>query len=39
MKNKDIKKAARILFGINLIAAGIGHVTFARKPFQAQVPN
>lgn len=36
---KNIKKAARILLGANLIFAGIGHLTFARKAFRAQVPD
>jgi uncharacterized membrane protein len=31
--------AARYLLGANMIGAGIGHLTFARKPFQAQVPS
>ncbi|OOQ59863.1 DoxX family protein [Mucilaginibacter pedocola] len=39
MKAKHIKKAARIVLGANLILAGISHLTFARKPFRAQVPN
>ncbi|SDE96602.1 Uncharacterized membrane protein [Mucilaginibacter pineti] len=39
MKTKTIKKAARILLGANLIFAGISHLSFARKAFQAQVPN
>ncbi|QIL40692.1 hypothetical protein G7074_16315 [Pedobacter sp. HDW13] len=39
MKEKHIKKAAKILLGSGLITAGIGHLTFARKPFQAQVPD
>ena len=30
--------AARIALGLMLIAAGTAHLTFARKPFQAQVP-
>lgn len=34
-----IKKTARILLGTFLVAAGIGHLTYARKPFQAQVPD
>lgn len=29
----------RILLGVALIFAGIGHLTFARKEFQAQVPD
>ncbi len=28
-----------MLLGAGLITAGIGHLTFARKPFQAQVPD
>jgi uncharacterized membrane protein len=39
MDTKVVKKAARILLGANLIVAGIGHLTFARKGFRAQVPN
>lgn len=39
MKEENIKTAARILLGAGLITAGIGHLTFARKAFQAQVPN
>jgi uncharacterized membrane protein len=39
VKEENIKKAARILLGAGLITAGIGHLTFARKPFQAQVPD
>lgn len=34
-----LKTGARILLGANLILAGIGHLTFARKEFRAQVPN
>jgi uncharacterized membrane protein len=29
----------RILLGLFMIAAGIGHLTFQRSEFQAQVPN
>ena len=39
MKNESVKNAARILLGVNLIVAGISHLTFARKPFRAQVPD
>jgi uncharacterized membrane protein len=39
MKVENIKKAARILLGANLIFAGISHLTFARKDFKAQVPD
>lgn len=34
-----IKNTARILLGANLILAGIGHMSFARKEFRAQVPD
>lgn len=39
MKEENIKKAAKILLGAGLVFAGIGHLTFARKEFQAQVPD
>ncbi|GAB3500418.1 membrane protein [Spirosoma knui] len=39
MNEKDVKKVARILLGANLIFAGVSHLTFARKAFQAQVPD
>ncbi|MDR3679391.1 MAG: hypothetical protein P4L41_05445 [Flavipsychrobacter sp.] len=39
METKRIQQAARIILGANLILAGIGHLSFARKGFQAQVPN
>jgi uncharacterized membrane protein len=39
MKTENIKTAARILLGANLIFAGISHLTFARKAFKAQVPD
>ena len=41
MKTADvkIKSVARILLGAMLITAGIGHLSFARKEFQAQVPD
>jgi uncharacterized membrane protein len=39
MKEENLKAAARILLGANLIFAGISHLTFARKDFQAQVPD
>ena len=39
MQEENIKKAARIVLGANLVLAGIGHLTFARKGFQAQVPD
>lgn len=39
MDSKTVRKVARIALGANLIVAGISHLTFARKPFQAQVPD
>ncbi|QEM09983.1 hypothetical protein [Mucilaginibacter rubeus] len=39
MEKQKIKKIARIVLGANLVIAGISHLTFARKAFQAQVPN
>jgi uncharacterized membrane protein len=39
MDTQQIKNTARILLGAGLIVAGIGHLTFARKEFQAQVPD
>lgn len=35
----NLKCTAKILLGAGLIFAGIGHLTFARKAFQAQVPD
>lgn len=31
--------AARYVLGTFMVGAGVGHLTFARKPFQAQVPD
>lgn len=39
MNAKTMKKIARIGLGGALVFAGIGHLTFARKDFQAQVPD
>lgn len=39
MKEENIKTAARVILGAGLIYAGISHLTFARKEFQAQVPD
>lgn len=39
MKRNKAETFGRILMGSGLILAGIGHLTFARKPFRAQVPN
>lgn len=36
---RNIQTAAKLLLGAGLIAAGTGHLTFARKAFQAQVPD
>jgi uncharacterized membrane protein len=36
---KTAKSTARILLAAGLIFAGIGHLTFARATFQAQVPT
>lgn len=33
------RSAARVVLGIALIIAGLGHLTFARHDFQAQVPD
>lgn len=33
------KTIARVLLGASLVLAGIGHLTFARQEFQAQVPD
>jgi uncharacterized membrane protein len=38
MKTKNIKTVARALLGAGLVFAGIGHLSFARKDFRAQVP-
>ena len=37
--DKVIKKALRVLLGSFLVTAGVGHLTFLRKDFQAQVPD
>lgn len=39
MKKETIKNGSRILLGGALIFAGVGHLSFARKEFQAQVPE
>ena len=33
------RTVTRVLFGATLVFAGISHLTFARKDFQAQVPE
>ncbi|MDQ0782161.1 hypothetical protein [Chryseobacterium sp. W4I1] len=35
----ETKEISRIALGTFLITAGVGHLTFARKQFQAQVPD
>lgn len=35
----NLKHSAKILLGAGLLFAGVGHLTFARKAFQAQVPD
>lgn len=39
METNTIKTIAKYGLGAMLITAGIGHLTFARKEFQAQVPE
>jgi uncharacterized membrane protein len=39
MDAKTLKKIARIGLGGMLVFAGVSHLTFARKDFQAQVPD
>ena len=34
-----LQKGARIILGTFMVLAGIGHLTFQRREFQAQVPN
>ncbi len=34
-----VRSAARVLLGAALIFAGVGHLTFARHAFRAQVPD
>jgi len=39
MEVEKIKTVAKLLLAAGLIVAGTGHLTFARKAFQAQVPD
>jgi len=39
MKDTRAKSTTRKLLGAMLISAGVSHLTFARKEFQAQVPD
>ncbi|MGI4869921.1 MAG: DoxX family protein [Janthinobacterium lividum] len=34
-----VQNVARCLLGTFMVGAGTGHLTFARRPFQAQVPD
>lgn len=36
---RNFQTATKLLLGTGLIAAGTAHLTFARKAFQAQVPD
>ncbi len=38
-RSARVRSAARVTLGGALITAGLGHLTFARKDFQAQVPD
>jgi len=38
-KTTAIQNIARYALGTFMIGAGVGHLTFARKPFQAQTPD
>ncbi|GGM96972.1 membrane protein [Dyadobacter beijingensis] len=39
MQEQQLKSVGRILLGAGLVFAGISHLTFKRKEFQAQVPD
>ncbi|OZI06940.1 hypothetical protein BWI93_17560 [Siphonobacter sp. BAB-5385] len=39
MKTETLQNVARIGLGSMLVFAGVSHLTFARKEFQAQVPD
>lgn len=39
MSSNSLRTATRIAIGTSLVIAGIGHLTFVRKDFQAQVPK
>jgi uncharacterized membrane protein len=38
-RTDTFQKVGRIVLGVFMVLAGIGHLTFQRKEFQAQVPN
>ena len=39
VKTTTTQDVARYLLGTFMVGAGVGHLTFVRKPFQAQVPD
>lgn len=39
IETSTLQDVARIILGLFMLYAGIGHMTFLRKPFQAQVPD
>ncbi len=38
-KTNTVQNIARVVLGAFMLLAGIGHLTFQREEFQAQVPN
>jgi uncharacterized membrane protein len=38
-RSARVRSVARVVLGGTLIVAGLGHLTFARRSFQAQVPD
>lgn len=38
-KQRSVRTVSRVLIGSGLAGAGMAHLTFARKEFQAQVPE
>jgi uncharacterized membrane protein len=38
-RSARVRSVARVVLGGGLVIAGLGHLTFARKDFQAQVPD
>ena len=39
IRTTTLQNVMRIVLGLNMLFAGIGHLTFLRAEFQAQVPN
>ena len=39
VQTSNLQNLLRIVLGLFMVAAGIGHLTFQRTEFQAQVPN